>query len=124
MTRITGHDTYSRIRTALGAIDVGPTEDDLADAPVLRDWAVAVAPLRGIHLGGHAHGHPRLPEGAWIVTSRLLAIDPGARWARTISRWYRLDGAMNSYPEEDLRRLSDTLTEQLERAREGLPPLH
>ncbi len=42
------------------------------------------------HLIGTVSGHPRLPDGP-IRTSVLLAYDPDRGYARTFSRFYRLE---------------------------------
>ena len=63
----------------------GPAELDLA--PVLLDWSFH--PHMTPALRGQAFNHPDLGN-ARIVTSPLVAIDIDGRWARTKSRWYRL----------------------------------
>ena len=68
-----------------------PTEADLAGAPILRDWRRAVHLITGtLALEGMVTGHPQF-DGQWVTTSPLVALDPEGRWARTLSRWYRLE---------------------------------
>ncbi|SFV31775.1 hypothetical protein SAMN05216456_1454 [Devosia crocina] len=66
-----------------------PTEADLANAPTLTLWTYE--PLSGefYRLAGIVAGHPRLPDGS-CFTSAVLAIDPCLKWARTVSRFYKL----------------------------------
>ncbi|SIT17948.1 DUF6634 family protein [Paracoccus saliphilus] len=78
-----------RALASIRAAEAGPTDDDLAAAPVLELWR----PLANIHaavvLWGQVTGHPRIGAST-ITTSRLIALDRQAGWARTYSRWYRL----------------------------------
>lgn len=69
----------------------GPSQDDLATAPLLESWyhAVRVRPC----LSGLVTGHPSL-SGPRVFTSEVFALSPDANWARTLSRYYRL-GAMH-----------------------------
>lgn len=66
-----------------------PDPDDLAAAPILHGWRRVIVPVAEAALVGRVSGHPRLPSSR-IVTSRLLALDGAAGWARTLSRLYRL----------------------------------
>lgn len=65
-----------------------PTPQDLENAVVLRDFMI------GQHqvpcLVGRAENHPRLGT-RMITTSQLFLVDPNGKWARTFSRFYRLD---------------------------------
>jgi len=45
--------------------------------------------LSGLCLAGFAAGHPLLGT-KHIATSPVWVLDPGLRWARTLSRFYRL----------------------------------
>jgi hypothetical protein len=65
-----------------------PTPADLDHAPLLVDWRFALT-WNGFCLTGFAAGHPRLGART-IATSQLWAFDPERRWARTLSRFYRL----------------------------------
>lgn len=67
---------------------IGPTELDLENAVVLRDFHLSALALPC--LIGHAESHPRLGSKI-ITTSQLFAMDPKGKWARTLSRFYRLE---------------------------------
>jgi hypothetical protein len=59
------------------------------DAPLLDSWALAGRPATC--LVGRSCGHPLLPgEDRAIATSDLWLISADRKWARTLSRWYRL----------------------------------
>lgn len=90
------HSETNRFKAAIAAAAFAPTADDLATAPVLTHWSAGT--YRGmINLIGKVVAHPLLgtaiAEGKGIMTSPVVAIDPDRRWARTVSRWYRLDRA-------------------------------
>ena len=71
----------------------GPSADDLARAPVLRDWKLGWVPAPV--LVGTLAGHPDVQAGL-ALTSQLYALDAEhSLWARTKNRWYVLapDGA-------------------------------
>lgn len=85
-----------KIRTAITAADAGPSETDLAGAPILTYWRPHVSRHGAPILWGIASGHPRL-KGGWITTSQLVAIDVDRAWARTASRWYVLAQPFSAY---------------------------
>lgn len=85
-----------KIRTAITAADGGPSEHDLAEAPVLNYWRPHITRHGAPILWGMASGHPTLSEG-WITTSQLVAIDVDRTWARTASRWYVLAQHFSDY---------------------------
>ncbi|MEO3432383.1 DUF6634 family protein [Inquilinus sp. CAU 1745] len=64
-----------------------PTEKDLADAPIISDYALTARPAAC--LIGAVTGHPKL-VGRCSVTSELWAVAPKLGWARTLSRFYLL----------------------------------
>jgi hypothetical protein len=66
-----------------------PTDDELAEAPVLEDWRIAVTD-HGLALVGRVIGHPILGDRPSVVTSLLIAFKPQHGWCRTRSRVYRL----------------------------------
>ena len=66
-----------------------PDEKDLEGAPFLKDWLIEEYDGK-INLIGHGTGHPTIPVGT-IMTSAVLVMDEEAGWARTISRYYRLE---------------------------------
>ena len=99
------------IAAALRAADAGPDPADLADAPEVGVWSVVTYPGEdNIRLAGRVRGHPVI-EGPTVTTSPLLALDEGdgrAGWARTLSRWYRVDVA--SFRPADPGTRADELT--------------
>lgn len=68
-----------------------PTADQLRDAPLLRDHEFAEHQVTCIE--GVVVGHPILGDGRRIKTSQIFCVDPSMRWIRTLSRFYRLEGA-------------------------------
>lgn len=68
-----------------------PTLQDLKDAVVMRSFMI------GQHqvpcLIGLAEGHPRLGTKL-VTTSQLFCVDPDFKWARTFSRFYKLEGGL------------------------------
>jgi hypothetical protein len=60
----------------------------LEEAPLLEDW-VPVLAQTGLHLVGYAVGHP-VCGNRMVMTTPLWWADPDCRWARTLSRFYRL----------------------------------
>jgi hypothetical protein len=81
-----------RLETLAGDMRViangdGPTSTDLADAPLLDRWSILERPV--LSLVGIGAGHPRLPDGP-IYTSDVWVLSEEQRWARTLSRFYRL----------------------------------
>lgn len=81
---------FDKVLRAIAAAEAGPSEADLAQAPVLSDWKAAISPGGNIMLWGEVTDHPLLGNAS-IHTSQLIAIDAAAGWARTASRWYRLE---------------------------------
>lgn len=80
---------FDKVLRAIAAAEAGPSEADLAQAPVLSDWKAAISPGGHVMLWGEVTDHPLLGTAS-IHTSQLIAINPEAGWARTASRWYRL----------------------------------
>lgn len=72
------------------AVRFGRTETVLPEAaPHLEQWHVAQR--AAVCLVGSSSGHPLLPGvGRQIATSDLWLLSSDRRWARTLSRWYRL----------------------------------
>jgi hypothetical protein len=68
----------------------GPSQAQLASAPVLDGYRLAVRPTAC--LVGVCQDHP-LIDGPFIYTSDLCAYAPELGWARTLSRYYRLGEA-------------------------------
>ena len=69
-----------------------PTPDDLSNAPCLSHWSFAATITGDVTvLFGIVNGHPRIRDGGWCTTSMLVAIDTCHwKWARTLSRFYRI----------------------------------
>jgi len=65
-----------------------PSPADLAGAPVLSNVRMGSNPNPGLR--GTVIGHPDVPDGDYVETTDLYAVDPEGRWARTWSRWYAL----------------------------------
>lgn len=94
------HRRLAQLLTVISLAEAWPTSDDLAGAPLLDLWR-PMANLQGsVVLWGEVSGHPRL-GATTITTSRLIALDPEAGWARTLSRWYRLGQPFSAF-EADL----------------------
>jgi hypothetical protein len=66
-----------------------PTEDELANAPMLDDWYLYPARPGVLVLVGNVSGHPTLMDSP-VTTSKVLAHDETAGWAETLNRVYRL----------------------------------
>lgn len=64
-----------------------PSETLLADAPVIQGWSTV--PYEAICLSGWVSGHPTIRTGP-LVSSQVYMLDLDRRWARTLSRFYRL----------------------------------
>ncbi|WP_152541118.1 DUF6634 family protein [Sulfitobacter noctilucae] len=78
---------------------LGPTSGELKDAPLLQPWAAIRDPqFGGAILLGIQSGHPTL-RSRLINTSRLCGIAADQSWARTASRWYRVQNLLR---QEDL----------------------
>lgn len=99
------HELVERIKLAsvdLQRLEEGwvPSDADLREAVVLRNWIVGVDPhTNQTVFWGEALGHPLLGD-QFIVTSPVLWISKDRQIARTISRWYRL-GRCAASPAED-----------------------
>ncbi len=65
---------------------------DFAEAPIL--FAHRVIPQSVGILSGIVEGHPKLRSGREITTSQVFYLDTEQGVARTLSRWYRLDGTV------------------------------
>jgi hypothetical protein len=68
-----------------------PTADELAAAPAIRNWRVALT-TAGLRLAGSVSGHPSLGD-CFALTTQIWAADESGRWVRTLSRFYKLDEA-------------------------------
>ena len=79
----------ARVMIAIRAAEARPTVAEIAEAPLLAGWRVLISPQGSPVIWGQVSGHPRLGD-TMISTSRLIAINQSAGWARSISRWFRL----------------------------------
>ncbi len=66
----------------------GPAPEELDDSPTMRGWSFQAARTRVI--AGHVFDHPTIPSGRAALTSGVYATD-GKTWARTLSRFFRLE---------------------------------
>ncbi|SEO27881.1 hypothetical protein SAMN04489859_10584 [Paracoccus alcaliphilus] len=87
-------EQYRQFQRGLDAIreaERGPTGDALASTPTLDLWRVLIdrRPYPMLVLWGEVSGHPKLGTDM-ITTSRLIALNRNAGWARSVSRWYKL----------------------------------
>lgn len=89
---------FDKVLRAIATVEAGPSDADLAQAPVLHDWKPAISPGGHVMLWGEVTDHPLLGNAS-IHTSQLIAINQDAGWARTASRWYGSAG-----PSTNLRR--------------------
>lgn len=101
---------FDKVLRAIAAAEAGPTEADLAIAPVLSDWKAAISPGGNLMLWGEVTDHPLLGTTS-ITTSQLIAIDAEAGWARTASRWYRIGRSHDSLEAELTKSLNEKNTE-------------
>ena len=86
---------------------IGPTPDDLAQAPFMTHWMVFQAPgAEGLIIVGTPAGHPYC-VGSLTRTSQLCGLAEDRSWARSASRWYRLSDAVDF--EEMLARHGDKI---------------
>jgi len=82
--------TQMRKRSLLLGLE-GPSSDDIRQAPTLSPWiAISDVQCGGVILVGMQTGHPTI-SGALINSSRVCGMAHDLSWARTFSRWYRLD---------------------------------
>lgn len=80
---------HNTILASIAAAEAGPSEADLAEAPVIDRWLPLFSKPFNLLLWGEVTDHPELGSN-FITTSQLLAVNAKAGWARTRSRWYRL----------------------------------
>lgn len=78
-----------RALISIAAAEAGPSAEDMEHAPELDLWRLQVNFFGELVLEGNVRRHPVLGDRA-IITSPVIALDPNERWARTVSRWYRL----------------------------------
>ena len=109
-------DAMQRMRLrSLELAMVGPTPGDLAQAPILSHWIAIENPQsHGALLMGSAPDHP-ICVGNLIMTSYLCGIAEDGSWARTISRWYRLQepATLDAFLKRNSKKVSGVVPEPL-----------
>jgi hypothetical protein len=82
-------DRLERLATNLRAIHAGagPTEDDLASAPVIENWATGFVPAKAL-FGRVASNLPEKHLG--FCSTDLWVLAEPRSWVLTLERWYRL----------------------------------
>jgi hypothetical protein len=94
--------TFNKQMTnAAAAVLAGPSPDEIAASPILRDWSFAIRWNGSLALAGVVEDSPVFADREAIETSPLVFLDQTRGIARTRTRWYRL-GDMR--PAEDLAR--------------------
>ncbi|MEJ1979040.1 MAG: DUF6634 family protein [Acetobacteraceae bacterium] len=91
--KLLGDVDYEIVRLKRLAVDLEryaagsmPSNEDLAGAPLLDDYAPAQRPM--LCLVGHCTDHPRLRGPIVMTTDLWVTTDLG--WCRTLGRYYRL----------------------------------
>lgn len=99
--------TKESVLASIEAANRGPTDNELAEAPLLDNWRVEDW---GDHLRlyGSCEDHPEIDD-PFVTTSPLLRISFENGWARSRSRWYRLG------PNLEMPIPSDQISEYFER---------
>lgn len=86
------YELLMRSITAISAAQIGPDPDgDDKDAPWIEDY-VFVLQGKKMNMHGWVLGHPKHGT-TYIQTSLLIHISQDQKWARTLSRWYKLGDA-------------------------------
>ena len=67
----------------------GPTDLELAFAPVLSQWRPCMTATAGPAIKGVLSGHAVIPDGERLH-AEILAADPELSWVRTWQGFYRL----------------------------------
>ncbi|MGA0613335.1 DUF6634 family protein [Paracoccus sp. KR1-242] len=70
-------------------VEGGPSNADLAHAPVLDSWVALQDRIGRVMLFGRVTDHPHLGNRV-IHTSQVYGLDAAGNWARTYNRWYVL----------------------------------
>lgn len=69
------------------ALGKGPSEQELASAPLLSEPRYVVRPA--LCIMGWGEGHPRLPDGP-VTTAEVVVDGAGLGWILTEGRFYRV----------------------------------
>ncbi|MGH7058069.1 MAG: hypothetical protein ACREFZ_09350 [Acetobacteraceae bacterium] len=84
----------------------------------LEEWRIIRVGEGTRHLVGHVSGHPRLRDGARIVSSALVALAGDGSWAETMNTVYSLGTrGEGPLPEEWAEHLDFFLREEWRTAR-------
>lgn len=75
---------------AAAAVIAGPSPDEIAKSPLLRNWSFTILWNGSLALAGMVQDSPDFADNDAIVTSPLGHLDTARGIARTRSRWYRL----------------------------------
>ena len=82
-----------RLVTDMEKVAARMLPEDIAvpeETPTLDDWFAVTREFPA--LAGYSTGHPRLVgTRRLITTTELWLISEDQQWARTLSRWYRLE---------------------------------
>ena len=70
-----------------------PAEKALRAAPVIAGWRLHMEGY-ALYATGIVRGHPTLPDGS-VRTSKIVKIDRGRRWLRTVNTLYLLGDPRN-----------------------------
>lgn len=71
------------------ASGLGPTDLEIAFAPVLRDWRPCLTSTADPAIKGVLSGHAVIPDGERLY-AEILAADPDLLWVRLWGGFYRL----------------------------------
>lgn len=100
-------DSLLRISTILDLLDMGwrPGYAELDAAPYVEKWQILLS-FGGIpfNMIGVVW---RLPVRSTIFVAPVLAIDPGANWARIWDEWVVIDASLDPSPAFDAAAIHD-----------------
>lgn len=88
---------FDRLLLAIELAETGPSDPDLATAPLIDMWRPLMANQFCVSLWGFVTDHPELGRD-YTTTSALIALDQQRGWARTWNRWYRLGTPLAELP--------------------------
>lgn len=88
--------------SAIRLAQAGPNARERDEAPRIEHWCIMLSPHGRPVLWGKVIDHPRLGT-IFMATSRLVALDRQAGWARSLTGWFRL-GSPFAPTAADLRR--------------------
>lgn len=88
---------FDRLLLAIALAEAGPSDADLAAAPLIDMWRPLMANQVCVSLWGLVTDHPELGRD-YTTTSALIALDQQQGWARTWNRWYRLGTPLAELP--------------------------